>query len=81
MVNATSQQGVPVFINGVVTGNHHDLFDFVDQFKTLVCWCVGAGIYLKGVVVNMDKRFDSKALRQFFFAWSGSKRQRKCPES
>ena len=67
MVNATSQQGVPVFIGDVIAGNHHDLFDIIDQFKKLVCWGVGAGIRLKGVVVNMDKKFDIKALRQFCF--------------
>ena len=67
MVNATNQQGMPIFIGEIVAGNHNDLFEVLGQFKKLVYWCVGAGIKLKGVVVNMDKGFDSKALRRFCF--------------
>lgn len=67
MINATNQTGVPVFIGEVQAGNHHDLFDIITQFKRLVTWCVGAGISLKGVLVNMDKGFDSKRLRRFCF--------------
>ena len=58
MVNATNQHGAPVFIGDVVAGNQNDLFNILDQFQQLVCWCVGAGICLRGVVVNMDKGFD-----------------------
>ena len=67
MIHATSQTGVPVFIGDAQAGNHHDLFAILTQFKQLISWCVGVGIPLKGVVVNMDKGVDSKALRQFCF--------------
>lgn len=67
MINVTDQEGIPLFIGEVQAGNHNDLFDILTQFKQLITWCVGSGINLKGVFVNMDKGFDSKELRHFCF--------------
>ena len=67
MIHATNQKGVPIFIGDTQAGNHNDLFDIITHFKQLVAWCVGVGMNLRGVLVNMDKGFDSKPLRRFCF--------------
>lgn len=58
---------MPIFIGDVQAGNHKELLDIIAQFKPLVAWCVGVGINLRGVIVNIDKCFDSKPLRIFYF--------------
>ena len=66
-IHLTNQAGIPLYIGDVYSGNHHDLFEIIPQFKRLVAWCNAAGIALKGLRLNMDKAFDCKKLRRFCF--------------
>ena len=59
--------GIPLYIGDVYAGNRNDLFDIIPQFQRLVAWCKAAGIKLKGVRLNMDKKFDYKKLQRFCF--------------
>ena len=57
------EKGVLLAFSAVLAGNHHDLFDIVNQFEQMLAQLTAIGIRLDGLILNADAGFDSLELR------------------
>lgn len=65
----SNQAGLPLYIGTIQAGNQQDLFEIKAEFKQLRAWAKRVGLAWHKVRLNMDKGFDSKALRTICFRY------------
>ena len=65
MLFLTDCQGIPITVSKPISGNHHDLFEINEQFKSMCQILDEAQINTEGLFLNADAGFDSKSFREF----------------
>ena len=59
----TDRQGIPIAKSDSISGNHNDLYQITNYFKSMLDTLINAKIRIDGLFLNADSGFDSKELR------------------
>jgi transposase len=60
----TDGSGIPLAAGGILSGNHNDLYNVVEQFAKMIKELNKCEIDVENSILNADKGFDSNKLRR-----------------